>query len=1233
MSTTAARTRAPFAALAAMVLTAVVAVPAAAVGPAGAVNANDMAPGAYTADVVVGDFTVHSTSSKGVTVDGSSRVSDRGDVYTQRIKLNGSGDAAQRSLSFTVDGPTQVVVHARSGSGSSDRALALFDSSWTPLDSVPALADDDGAPIATEVLEVPAAGTYWIASPSSGVNLYYAQIGLDDPVARAAWSDVAAPTVDAIAVDPASPHDLLVNYTGLIGTDGADLARVALTDDSGTVVDRDLTATAGADGTLRVTPPASGAYTVQVSLTRAGEATALTSPQVEAPAFVLPLAAPDITGALTSAVSAGAATVTVEWGAVAEAETYTVEVDEGAGFTAAVDGVAGTSADVPGLTPGATVQIRVVAHRGDDAQVGPATEVSVASAVERWQAADIGSNAGSGGAITENEDGSILFDAKASSTKLASSEDGFQYFYTEVDPSTENFTLTATFRVDDASTKDSQSGFGVIAVDSLVAGSSPDRYFNSAGAVVTRYGEGTAEVVNGMPGARFVTGYTGATNDNTAGTRDQSGSEVFDSSYREEAGTAPRFDTGDTYTFSLRRSNTGFHAMWDRSGDGGAVHEVIEYDPDMLLVQDAERFYVGLAVARKIVVTVTDWEFTTVHPDDDDPAQERPIEQVPTSLSVDVTDTTPARSLDIPLVADFYGTGQILDASGAVVVDGLVLEPGRQARGAVSLEPGVNRFTARAIPGPDQPQLGEYEALESTDPVDVPVTITVDSFGEPGQSIWVAPDATSDGDGTRQRPVDIHTAVAFAQAGQQIVLMDGTYTPDRAIVADRGHDGTEDAPIVLMSEPGSRAVLDLSGSATGGINLRADWWHVYNLEITGSGDKAKPMLVQGHHNIVERVESRHNQDTGIQISGLSAEPPAMWPSHNLVVSSEAHHNADPGGNDADGFAAKLTVGEGNVFRSNIAHHNIDDGWDLYAKSTTGPIGTVVVEDSVAYNNGWLSEDPTRTGEGNGFKLGGESMPGDHLLRNSVSYGNLATGVTSNSGPDVRLENVTSVDNDRGIRLETNAAATDYRAAGVISWSNPSADVVALDQADTSLLTDPSNHFDGDGVTADWFVTTDASSVTPEIAPDGSVEMHGLYELTALAPADTGARLVANSSPTVIDLLPEVTSPEPGPDSWYPSTVYTRGDRVQHDGTIYEARWWNRGSEPGASAWGPWVEIGPADAAPEVAQCSAVWEASTVYHRGSTVSFEGVNYEAQWWSRSQVPGESVWGPWAALGACA
>lgn len=831
--------------------------------------------------------------------------------------------------------------------------------------------------------------------------------------------------------------------------------------------------------------------------------------------------APEITGALTTAVSGGAAAVTLEWTATPEATSYSVQTDTGTGFVDAVTGVTETTAVVSGLVPGSTVDMRVTAHRGGDATAGGTTAVAVSTKVERWLIADVGSNAGSGGSVTENADGTIVFDAKESSTKIASSEDGFQYFYTQIDPTTENFTFSATFEVTDASTADTQSGFGIIAIDDLVTEQSSHRYFNSAGAVVSRcmYGTGSGEWHNGTPCARFVTGYSDAT-DVSSPDRDEFGSEILDLDWRPGV-TGAKFQTGDVYAFTLRKSNTGFHAIWTRDGE---VMEAIEYEPELLLQQNPDAFWVGMAAARKIVVTVTEWDFSTVHPDDD-PAQPRPTEEVPVRFDVDVTRTTPHTTLDIPLVSNMHGTGQILDAAGTVVGEA-TLAPGDRPLIPVTLEPGENAFTARLLVADDQPQLEDYERPEVVE-VEVPLTITVDRFGTPGQSIWVTPDGTPDGDGTKTAPLDVHTAVAFAQPGQQIVLESGTYTPDRAIIAHRGRDGTAEAPITLMSEPDGRAVFDLSGSEGGGIILRGDWWHVYDIEVHSAKDKQKAMLVQGHHNVVERVESHHNGDTGIQISGSEAEPRSLWPTHNLVVSSVSHNNADAGRNDADGFAAKLAVGEGNVFRHDIAYNNIDDGWDLYAKSTTGSIGVVVIEDSVAFDNGFLEADPADTGEGNGFKLGGESMPGAHLLRDAISYGNLATGVTSNSGPDVRLENVTSVGNQRGVRLETNASVTAYEATGVLSGPQPDLDALELKQADVSLLTDPTNVWnigDPSPVSDAWFVSTDTESLRPEIAPDGSIEMHGLFELTDAAAPGVGAVLSGVDEPTVIDVLPEVTVP-------------------------------------------------------------------------------------------------------------
>ena len=612
----------------------------------------------------------------------------------------------------------------------------------------------------------------------------------------------------------------------------------------------------------------------------------------------------------------------------------------------------------------------------------------------------------------------------------------------------------------------------------------------------------------------------------------------------------PRFEAGETYEFSLRRSNTGFHAIWHRDGQ---VEEVIHYHPDLLLTQNGDRFYVGLFAARGIAVTVTDWSFQTLHPDEDDAPEEEPTRYVTPRLSSDVTSTTSGTQLEVPLLASVHGDAVVLDENGEEVTDTRALEPGVQELFELDdLQPGENTFTARLTPAAEQPQLEENEELDSTDPVEIDLTFTVHAYGEPGQAIWVSPEGTADGEGTEEDPLDLHTAVAYVQPGQQIVLRDGTYALEEAVRIDRGNSGTEEQPITLMSEPGTRAVLELENSDGGGIILRGDWWHLHDLEIRHSASGQKPLHIQGHHNVIERIESHHNHEAGVQISGSSTEPPAMWPSYNTVVSSVSHNNADTENTGADGFAAKLTVGEGNVFRWTISHHNIDDGFDLYAKSTEGPIGTVLIEESVAYSNGRLEDDPEATvgADGQGFKLGGESQPGDHLLRNSISYDNVGNGITSNSGPDPRLQEVTTVFNglirqDRegaGVSLYTNnAPATDFRASGVLSYANSDRDRIEFVEQEADLLSDPTNYINGRStaagagvdaaeqlteVTEDWFVSTDHEAIRPEIATDGSIEMHGLFELTDAAPAETGARLNTNPDPTELELFPTVT---PGQD--------------------------------------------------------------------------------------------------------
>ncbi len=120
------------------------------------------------------------------------------------------------------------------------------------------------------------------------------------------------------------------------------------------------------------------------------------------------------------------------------------------------------------------------------------------------------------------------------------------------------------------------------------------------------------------------------------------------------------------------------------------------------------------------------------------------------------------------------------------------------------------------------------------------------------------------------------------------------------------------------------------------------------------------------------------------------------------MNSESYGNEDPGRINADGFAVKMRVGEGNRLEGCYSHDNIDDGFDLFNKIEDGANGVVVIENSIARNN-----------TSNGFKLGGEGQPVAHEIRNSIAIGNHLDGFTDNFNPGklVVVNNV-AVDNQR-----------------------------------------------------------------------------------------------------------------------------------------------------------------------------------------------------------------------------
>jgi hypothetical protein len=282
-------------------------------------------------------------------------------------------------------------------------------------------------------------------------------------------------------------------------------------------------------------------------------------------------------------------------------------------------------------------------------------------------------------------------------------------------------------------------------------------------------------------------------------------------------------------------------------------------------------------------------------------------------------------------------------------------------------------------------------------------------------ALYVAPNGTDSAAGTQAAPTTLTSAISRITSGGTIYMRGGTYRYSQTVTIPAGNNGTASDRTELAAYPGETPVLNFSAQsedpANRGLAVNGSYWHVKGLVVERAGDNG--IFVGGSNNILERTVTRFNRDTGLQLSRMaSSTPSSQWPSNNLILSAESHDNADSDGEDADGFAAKLTSGPGNVFRYAVSHNNIDDGWDLYTKTDTGPIGTVTIEDSLAYDNGTLT-DGSQAGNGdrNGYKLGGDDIPVNHVVRRSIAYHNGKHGFTYNSNPgSMTVSDNISIDN-------------------------------------------------------------------------------------------------------------------------------------------------------------------------------------------------------------------------------
>ena len=1072
--------------------------------------------------------------------DGFSALGDNAKAGSAKAQTNGKNSAGTVPdsgcyIKYTAAANGELAIDTKIGKGKTFYIVAEDGTKAAEVKN-----STDASTYNTVKAKVEAGKTYYAYLGGATAQIwkvYYSQLNKKTVVD---WESVAKPVISKVE---AGADGFTVTVEGIVDEyNGAEDIVVTMLHNDGQAGEAVIKRSEGT-ATVNFTAHESGDYTFVATAQRLGCADKA-SDVYEVKDFILGVKMPTITWAENK----GNGEVYLDWVNISDAKDYTLTYKvKGSDESTAVkiDGITEGDYTVKNLTVGSTYEFSVVANRADGyCSAVSEKELSVTADTQKnWYVSTVGSAQETKATITEadgnaqviniangdtaskkvatveakditNTTGSMEIQAKASG-KISDDEDGFSYYYTKVNPEKENFELTATFTVTDASlTPDNQTGFGVVVADTLGVNnwgtpSYVHKYFNYFSSMMY------SSKIN-APTMRYITGYTSADTSNKDGV-DRVNNNV---KFNQLTGT-DMFKVGAEYTFTVRKTDDGYEAV--ATTENGTQTQKLTAN-DFTSVQEDGTVVVGVMVARKIGVKITDIKFTTS--ESKGLATSEVVEdKITPSIRVYSSNTCGAGEYEYTVVPNCAGTLKVTGSADGKAISKEVTAD-EVVRIPVAVNVGSNTIKAEFEPA-------AAANITSTKTVTSETTVNRKVYGEAGQTIIVTSDGKTTGDGTEESPLDINTAVSYAQPGQTILMKNGVY--DKWVTINRSVCGTADKPINLVAESISTDGTDgvvLSGA---GLTIIGSYWHVYGLYVKDSSGVG--IQVSGNYNTIDMCTVNHAANSGIQISrnggadnyaGIQGK---LWPTGNLIKNCESFDNCDAGRNDADGFAAKLTCGEGNRFYGCISHNNIDDGWDLYAKSVSGTIGSVTIENCVAYNNGWLTTDDVTAagynyGEGNGFKLGGGYLKGGHKLINCVSFGNHAKGITSNSCPDISITRCTAYNNGNAdsysIGLNTmDSMLKEWKVSGLISMSKADltakADLIPFSQhGDDNYIYNGSESYNnlGQKATDEWFESVD-TTIRPSRNADGTIDMHNLLVIKSGVLSDNvGARLDTTSEEAI-----------------------------------------------------------------------------------------------------------------------
>lgn len=550
--------------------------------------------------------------------------------------------------------------------------------------------------------------------------------------------------------------------------------------------------------------------------------------------------------------------------------------------------------------------------------------------------------------------------------KIGNSHDGLTYYYTTID-SSKNFVLEALVRIDQFGPENgakpaAQEGCGLLVRDIL----GPAR------------NEQVVPGIEEFPASSNMVMTAVMTHDKSNHTNvdimqlDRNGvlypwGNQNIAMQRRNVAQNINLEQNNTFILRLERTNEGFVSSYAPQGSKEFISLNTSY-PQRVQKLDNDKYYVGFFSSRNARMTVLDATLTTSDANLINLNYQAPSEETYLELN------------SAPIINK---NDQQYTFSARTNSDGLLALSSQEPPIAVKAGELINiklpiNNSERTISYTFTPNNPEQKALKGK------FNLT-DNYLLGSTTLYASAHGNAQGKGTKNSPLDVATALKLIKDGGVVYLLDGQYD---LTTLDSQCSGS---PAGLKTLQGSNKVI------FHGLNVAASY-----LKLIGFNVTTKPLNVSGSYNHLSFINAYACDDTGIWVASPKEVGRALWASHNLIEDCTSHENQDPGNINADGFAVKMRVGDGNRIVRALSWGNADDGYDLFNKIEDGPNGAVKIEDSVAmFNNN------------NGFKLGGEGLPVAHSIDGSIAYRNGMDGFTDNFNPGaITVSNNVSIDNQR-----------------------------------------------------------------------------------------------------------------------------------------------------------------------------------------------------------------------------